>query len=501
MSRRTVIASSDEETDDDNATATARSNPKKVAKAKRVASSAADGDNEEEPSLSGKKRPKRPTKKQHAAAATDLFSPDKENIDKARAVLLRAQKNLASLEKAGRQQEQGPELSDGPESKDDGETILFSSSVRPLAPSHINQDVTPLRRAPRESLHSQPTRNASPILSPTMTDATVLANKRARSLSITDSESTSTPSSKRPKPHELLVTLRPGLKLSDKPTLRDFSDIKVQSLLNAAARDYECKIITSGPFPDHAQQLQRTRSCWDDVQLREGRKSDDGTILKYELTERMVRLIKSRHSRARGIFLDDARKEVKSQYGFVDGSNARLMSQNLKILESLVTHDYFFFHYKDPKTQTGYCDNPIIVNILAQVCFEDQTSFGVLYPKEFNPIPIETLAFILMVVHHCIKEWTLGKRNRVDFTTSDNTKHYKVFYADLLAWQKLNKTATTLKRAKMYRRALAKGGAAVLDAPKPQLKGEAEERARKELEAYTGETDSEEDKGVIDDEA
>ncbi|KAG6806082.1 hypothetical protein H0H92_008594, partial [Tricholoma furcatifolium] len=111
----------------------------------------------------------------------------------------------------------------------------------------------------------------------------------------------------------------------------------------------------------------------------------------------------------------------------------------------------------------------------------------------FKPITIETLSFLFTLIHHCIKEWSSGKRIKVRFTETVNAKHYKVFYADLLKWQNLNETATRIKRVKMYERACRKGGLGTFDDPVPQLRGEAEERARMELEAYTGDTESESD--------
>ncbi|KAG6825027.1 hypothetical protein H0H92_005061, partial [Tricholoma furcatifolium] len=332
-----------------------------------------------------------------------------------------------------RQRDPSPTASQAPniESEDD-EDILFSSSIRPLEPQvDPNQDlVTPLRHAPRTSMHSRPSeateknvQQSSPlpssaVLNSVLRPQTNTASKRPRSSS--SSQDSPTSDQKRLRPHELEVTLSAGVKLSDKPLITDFSDAKVQSLL-----------------------------------------------------DRMIRLIKSHGSRIRGAFLTDARHEVKVQYGFVNGVSAKQLSRNLATVESLVTKDEYFFHYKNVKTRAGYCDNSVIVNILVVVCFTDETSFGVLYPEEFKPITIETLAFLFTLIHHCIKEWSSGKRIKVKFTETVNAKHYKVFYADLLKCRK--------------------GGLGTFDDPVPQLRGEAEECTRMELEAYTGDTESESD--------
>ncbi|KAG6821775.1 hypothetical protein H0H92_000933, partial [Tricholoma furcatifolium] len=125
------------------------------------------------------------------------------------------------------------------ESEDD-EDILFSSSIRPLEPQvDPNQDlVTPLRRAPRTSMHSRPSeateknvQQSSPLPSSAVSNAvlrpqTNTASKRPRSSSSSQDSPTSDQNLKRLRPHELEVTLSAGVKLSDKPLLTDFSDAK-----------------------------------------------------------------------------------------------------------------------------------------------------------------------------------------------------------------------------------------------------------------------------------
>ncbi|KAG6874745.1 hypothetical protein C0992_006741, partial [Termitomyces sp. T32_za158] len=195
--------------------------------------------------------------------------------------------------------------------------------------------------------------------------------------------------------------------------------------------------------------------------------------------------IKSCGSRVRGTFLKDVRNEVKAQFGFTDSGSAWQVAKNLTIVESLITEEWYFFHYKDVKMQTGYGDNPAIINILAAVCFADETFFGVVFPTEFKPITIKTIAFLFTLIYHCIKEWSTGKQIKAKFTEVKNAKHYKIFHADLLKWTQLNEVATRMKR----------GGVVIVNDPMPQLQGEAEEDARKELEAYTRDTESKDDNG------
>ncbi|KAG6806311.1 hypothetical protein H0H92_011826 [Tricholoma furcatifolium] len=299
----------------------------------------------------------------------------------------------------------------------------------------------------------------------------------------------------------MAVTLCSGLNLSEKPTLSDFQDPEVQSLLSKAIRHYESMIITKGPFPDHVVQAQRVRACWDRVQANNDQKSEDGSPLVYELTERMTRLVKKRGSRVRSLFLKDARNAVKTRFGLTKGDGPRRAAKNLSIVATLISGDKYSFHYKDPKARTGYCENPAIIDILAEVCFCDEEGFGIIYKEDFSPISIETLAFVFTLLYFAITEWSTGSWSKVNFTEALLDKHYKVFRADLLKWAKLNEVATTLKRKKMYERACKRGGVSVSGELKPQLEGEDEDNALRELEGYTGETETSDDGGnSVDDE-
>ncbi|GLB45850.1 hypothetical protein LshimejAT787_3300010, partial [Lyophyllum shimeji] len=155
----------------------------------------------------------------------------------------------------------------------------------------------------------------------------------------------------------------------------------------------------------------------------------------------------------------------------------------------------------EPKTQSGYCENPVIVSILCATWFKDLKSPGVVFKHYFDPITVDTLTLIFTLVHFCLKEWSTGKHVQTEFTEKDLLKQYLVFRADIDKWQKMNITVTTNKCKKMFIRACKNAGLTAAAVPKPQLTGDAEERARKELEGHTGETDSElDDAGASTDE-
>ncbi|KAF8159954.1 hypothetical protein B0H34DRAFT_705535 [Crassisporium funariophilum] len=468
-------------------------------------------------------------------ASEKVKSADKENLEKAEQALLKAKKRLENVKKAQGKQTQakkhcnqvssGSEEPDEPESEDEDEdNILFSSSTKPLRPMVIPQTQTPeLRRIDlrKEIPTSQVSRRAflnmpsatlsSAGLTPSHATATPFAldedhseppsdlhnqpgptsflhNKRPRSLSSTDTETP--PHLKKSKPQLLKVALRPGLVLTKPPTLTDFSDATVQALLLRAIREYEVLICSKGAFPSLAIRVQWAQTCWVNAQ-NDADKDEEKSAPRYDFTDRMLRLVKARGSRIRGDLLEPVRAQVMACYGFREGGKARDVRNNAKKAASLVEANSF--HYKDPKTQTGYCQSPIIDCVLATTWFKDLTSPGIVFKHYFDPISLDTLALMFTLVRSCIDEWSTGKHIPTAFSEKAVLDNHKVFRADLDEWHTLNVAVTTNKRKKMFNRACKNAGVVDVNAAKPQLTGEAKERARKELEGHTGETDSEDE--------
>ncbi|KAG5633831.1 hypothetical protein H0H81_004982 [Sphagnurus paluster] len=142
---------------------------------------------------------------------------------------------------------------------------------------------------------------------------------------------------------------------------------------------------------------------------------------------------------------------------------------------------------QNPKTKTGYAGNAIFGNILSQTWFKDASLPGIIYKQYFNPISLETLALMFSLVDFGIKEWDTGRYVPKAFKEQDIIHNHKAFCADLQEWHSLSIPVTTNKRKKMFDHACKTAGAA-----RPQLTGEAKERALQELKGHTGETDSDE---------
>ncbi|KAF8054073.1 hypothetical protein FPV67DRAFT_1683440 [Lyophyllum atratum] len=388
-------------------------------------------------------------RKRQKKASEKVKHADKENLEKAQQQLLNMQKKVARMKKAKAKKDSNegssePEKS-GPESEDeDEEDMVFSSSIKPLEPIMIPQPKTPtIRRInlkdristasklPRRAFVNLPAtsspiggshpHNNVDISNPadsdgvednpanddeggnSQTSTPSSSNKRSRSPSRATS-APPPPQAKKSKVPLREVTLRPGLNLTQAPTLADFNDPKVQALLLRAIRDYEILVCTRGAFPPLSLRVQWAEACFSNAQKdAEGDNDSLGNIesSRFEFTDRMLRLIKKRGSRIRSDLLEPTRALVMSCYGFRDPVKRCDIKKNANRATSLLTGHAF--HYKVPKTQTGYGGNEIIGNLVIQLWFKNKVSAGIVFKSYFDPISIETLALI----------FTLGSKREV----------------------------------------------------------------------------------------
>ncbi|GLB39212.1 hypothetical protein LshimejAT787_0603740 [Lyophyllum shimeji] len=490
--------------------------PKKVHEAEN------EDEDEVPPPRGGKRQSKASEKVKHI---------EKENLEKAEQALLKAKKRLENLKKSNAKKSKNTDPTasapEEPESEDDDDArgIAFSSSITALQPMVTPQAKTPtIRRIdlkkktlPTSQLSRRDFLHVPATPSPAATaglpgDAALLRSDEDEDQAFPDNDSVKdnmdthpqppTPSSSNKRPRSLSdpavpqnpkkakqllpIVLRPGLDLTKAPALTDFSDVKVQALLLRAMREYEALICTKGAFPRLATRVQWADTCW--INAQNDACPDDA---RYELTDRMHRLMQKRGSRVRSDLLDDVRTHVVSSFGFSAGGKARVVRKNAKIASSLTKDQGKTFHYKDPKAKAGYCENPIIGNILAALWFKDTNSPGIIFQHHFNPISINTLALIFTLINFCIKEWDTGKFKKAVFSEKLERDTYRAICIDLDDWQNLSLPVTTNRRKKLFNRAMKNAGV-VEEAPvQPELVGEDKERARKELEGHTGDTDSE----------
>ncbi|KAF8989052.1 hypothetical protein BDQ17DRAFT_1434716 [Cyathus striatus] len=140
--------------------------------------------------------------------------------------------------------------------------------------------------------------------------------------------------------------------------------------------------------------------------------------------------------------------------------------------ECILTEDIRRLH---PKTLKGYCQNPIILNVLHETWFKDHNADGAVYYAEyFTPLSHECLALIFMALSFAIEEWSTGSHKPAPFTEKAAQPRYNSHVRDLMVWGSLNFIITEKMHIK-----LADHSAGVDDDEQaaPQLVGDVLERA------------------------
>ncbi|KAG6808948.1 hypothetical protein H0H92_002282 [Tricholoma furcatifolium] len=464
---------------------------------------AIDSDSED----SDTNQPPKKQSKRASKATQKIVEIDKENLEKAHSKILQLKKQVQKLKskKTAEDDDDVDEATEGPESEDEDE-IGFSSSIRPLQPIEEQEKTTPLqvRRINLTELNqstarrrsSQPTRSnrqnsqdssdeddhnqkiAKDFNERVQTAATAAATNND------DTDSTDD----KTKAGLLTPRLIPDVKETAPPAITDYASPIVRRLLLAAVRKYQGCIIGRNAFPSLAVQVSWATTVWQEAQDERNEKIGDSDGPQYELTDRMLRLIKRRGSRIQGDMLGVVRNEVQMFFGF-RRDRASYIKKNADTATALNKNKSF--HYRKQASQEGFYENAIILSVLTVTAFKDSGAPGVIFEDIFNPISLHTLALVLTLVDFCISEWLTGKFDQGVFRERLVKNQYEVFLADLTEWHHMNPEVTTNRRAKLYRRALKASGVEALKGPTPTLVGENRERARKELEGHTGETDSE----------
>ncbi|KAF8987415.1 hypothetical protein BDQ17DRAFT_1335078 [Cyathus striatus] len=200
--------------------------------------------------------------------------------------------------------------------------------------------------------------------------------------------------------------------------------------------------------------------------------------------------VRSHGSRIHGQVIKNARAVVQSHYMFSTVGNGAAIAKNRRLCEMLVTKSAF--HYKNPSEHKGYCQNPIVSNILHETWHHQGNADGVIFDQYFNPLPLECLALIFTALSFSIEEWSTGSRKQASFTETIAEAKYRAHLNDLELWNGLNPAVTEKICKKLCQRAQRYAGVINDDPVAPQLVGDLIDSARKELEGRSGETDTEE---------
>jgi len=276
------------------------------------------------------------------------------------------------------------------------------------------------------------------------------------------------------------AAFRDGYIAGKRPKASDYI-LTVEVLLLRSMREYESRVSTINAFPGPLLGGQWARTTWKNA----GEEKDE----VYEITDHMVSLICQRGSRIRGSVASVVRSQIIGTYDFSRQTTVKAITKNITLSAALLKGAAF--HYKDPATTSGYAQSKIISEILHLCWFDEANSPGIIYPRFFNPISLNTLALIFVMIDHCLKEWSTGKHVRADFSEKLSGQSYCAYVTDLEAWSDLNKTVVANTRKKYYLRARRSAG--IIDNAKQvtSLVGDAKDRARDEMAGRTGETDSE----------
>ncbi|KAJ7652674.1 hypothetical protein DFH06DRAFT_1134131 [Mycena polygramma] len=267
-----------------------------------------------------------------------------------------------------------------------------------------------------------------------------------------------------------------------KPKAADYAPV-VEALILRSCAEYSCRIMTINPFPPPPLQYQWAKECFTN--------SCRSAKVRYGITDRMVKVITYRGSEIRGKNVGAYRHTFETHFKFTAGnSKAAAAANKAKVTE--LTHKASF-HYKDPKSRTGYAQNSIIAVARKKLIFKDRKSLAAIFPTYFNPISGSYLALDFSVLQFLAEEYSTGKPIAGSFTEKEMSVVYRTHLADVTdKWIKSNPIVTENLRHKWYKRASQH-----YISPEPLKESYIDDDdvdiLRLEMEGRTGDTDSEEE--------
>ncbi|KAH9915708.1 hypothetical protein B0H21DRAFT_828128 [Amylocystis lapponica] len=245
-------------------------------------------------------------------------------------------------------------------------------------------------------------------------------------------------------------------------------------LLLRAINEFEWRIYTKNPFPDTEQQVQWAHEAWHAV--IQARRDAGG----YQLTDRMIGIIKTRKSNARNNVVTVVRTGVKTTYGFQD-------TQDKKSVQARENDDG-----TRSGERSGYAEHKIIWKMIHECFFHNADEIGVQFHKHFDPIPEVTHALIIAAILHCIEEWSTGIQIPVHFRESTTKAPYLGYLNALKKWEKGIEPVVFNIRKKWYQRVYKLSGAVSDSSSVPiTISDAALEQANEKLRTRSGDTDSE----------
>ncbi|KAJ3925388.1 MAG: hypothetical protein NXY57DRAFT_1070763 [Lentinula lateritia] len=243
-------------------------------------------------------------------------------------------------------------------------------------------------------------------------------------------------------------------------------------------RDFEARIVGQDFFPDQTTCLQWAEKCFRDAYA---------TAKAQFISDKCVlKLIATRGSRIRGQVYKWIQANIISCYKFDVTVGKCAVKQNIALSQLLSSRNFSGFSYKDREAWTGYAEHPSIIFLLSYIF--DESNMGMVFEKYFNPISLQTLASLFTMIRAAISE-----------CEEEYDKYYKAYLIDLTKWDGMNPAVSLNIRHQMYAKSRIRMREESSDDSTVHIFGSIEAQLRQEMEARTGDTESEPEDSEIDD--
>ncbi|EIW75744.1 hypothetical protein CONPUDRAFT_169478 [Coniophora puteana RWD-64-598 SS2] len=256
-------------------------------------------------------------------------------------------------------------------------------------------------------------------------------------------------------PDPIPPPLKPGVN-GDSVTKGKCSDYKAPAsdVILRGIRDYEARVLGENPFPSAEDQYQWAIDAIG-VANRENRKRNAGRpVPTYEATDRVVHVIKIRHSHARGHLLDPTRMAIVNQFGVKKSpANKSEAAKNLRRVDWLLTDNRYTLLHQD--RGVGLAMHPILIDIVADGLLRKTSSGALLSTKYFRPISLRTIALMFTVIHFCLREYRdgdgwLSQAKKFSVDDTNNKTVYEDKLERLHQWDQLDPNISRMIRTNIF---------------------------------------------------
>ncbi|KAF9270744.1 hypothetical protein L218DRAFT_54480 [Marasmius fiardii PR-910] len=205
-----------------------------------------------------------------------------------------------------------------------------------------------------------------------------------------------------------------------------------------ARHEYDVRVFASHPFPTHEEQHTIARTCLKKYGIDMNSRRSDYSMLK--------KVYRGVNNLLHKPTLSNVREVVEKTYGL---SELTSESQANRSLYRQLVQDYAYI-YKDPKKRIGIFENSAIQTILEGMLTQSNRRPFLLAPNSiFNPVPCESVAFVL-TVRFCLDEWETGVYQKARFYREKNEGTYKKILNVLKRWEGRSRESSLKLRSSLY---------------------------------------------------